>query len=144
MEKPLFEYKNRLRNILAIIYWILVSLSSILVLLNSNLIKNTISIIIFGIVVTVILYPIKRIKTSVHVDAIVFNEKGLHPLNRNEFGVAFENIYEYKLKSIAFGLNWIVLKRRNGKTIRKLSSLTGKELRELSEILTERINKVNS
>ena len=144
MEKLLFEYKNRLRNILAICYWISIALIAILVMINSNLIRNSISIIIFGVAVSVILWPIKRFKTSIYVDAIFFEEKGFHPLIKNDFGVAFENIYEYRVKSIGLGLNWIVFKRRNGKTIRKLFSFSENELTGFLKVLREKVNTLDS
>lgn len=140
MEKPLFEYKNRLRNILAICYWISIALIAILVMVNSNLIRNSISIIIFGIVVSVILWQIKRFKTSIYLDTIVFKEKGFHPLIKNDFGVAFDNIYEYRIKGLGLGLSWIILKRRNGKTIRKLFSFSENELSGFLKILHEKVN----
>lgn len=144
MEKPLFEYKNRLRNILAICYWISIALISILVMVKSNLIRNSISIILFGIVVSAILWPIKRFKTSIYVDAIVFKEKGFHPLIRNDYGVAFDNIYEYQIKSLGLGLFWVILKRRNGKTIRKLFSFSVNELSGFLKVLNDKVNKTDS
>lgn len=89
------------------------------------------------------LWSIKRFRTYIYIDAIVFKEKGWHPLIKNEFGIAFENIYDYKIKRMAYSLNWIVLKRRNGKTIQRLFSISENELSELSQILNEKVKKTN-
>lgn len=74
------------------------------------------------------------------MDAIVFKENGFHPLIENYFGVAFENIDKYQIKSLGLGLFWIVLKRKNGKTIRKLFSFSENELSGFINTLNEKVN----
>lgn len=143
MEKPLFEYKNRLRNSLTIAYWISIALCVIFVMINYNPIRNFISLLIFSVIVMLLIWPIKRLKIYLYIDAIVFKEKGWHPLIENEFGVVFENIYDYKIKNIGFTLIWIELKRRNGKTLRRLLSLTENELLELSETLNKKVRSLS-
>lgn len=78
------------------------------------------------------------------MDAIVFKERGFHPLIKNDFGVAFENIDEYQIKSLGLGLFWIVLKRSNGKTIRKLFSFSENELTEFLKIMHKKTNAKTS
>ena len=133
MEKPLFEYKNRLRNILVIIYWVLIVICFFFIMTNSNLIINSISLIIFSVIVLLFLWPIKLLKTYIYVDAIVFKESGFHPLIKKEFGIAFENIYDFRLKRVGLNLCWVVFKRKNGKSIRKLLSLSSSELSSFIE-----------
>lgn len=140
MEEPLLKYKNRPRNIITIIYWLSIALSAILVLIYSNLISNSISIILFGIIVSLFLYPTKILKTHIYIDTIVFKEWGWHPLMKNEFGVAFENIDDYEIKRIAFSFYRFVIKKKNRKTIRKLLCFSDNELFNFSKILNERIN----
>ncbi|MCB8999392.1 MAG: hypothetical protein H6540_04895 [Bacteroidales bacterium] len=146
MEKPLNEYKNRLRNIIVILYWILISIGFFSLMIsffkeiNYNSLGNFIVIVIFSWIAMFFLWPIKRLKVTVYIDAIVFYEKGWHPQIEKEYGVAFENIYEFKVKNITDGLNWIVLKRCNGKTIRKLFSFSENELSGFLNILHEKVN----
>jgi hypothetical protein len=149
MEKPLFEYKNRLRNIIVLLYWILISIGFFYLMIsffneiNYNSLGNFIVIVIFSLITMFFLRPIKILKVTVYVDAIVYYEKGFHPLIKNDFGVAFENIYEYQVKSISFGLTWIVLKRRNGKPIRRLFSFSKNELSGFSNILKGKVEETN-
>lgn len=122
MEEPLFQYKNRLLNTLIIIYWIILYLSALYVAKHLNLITNLISLVLFSLIVMVFIWPVKRLKLDIYIDAIVFKEKGWHPQLENEFGVAFGNIYDYKIKKVALTLKWMIIKRKNGKTIRRLIS----------------------
>ena len=139
MEKPLFEFKNRLRNVVIIIYWIIIAISSLYFMTHSNLIHNTISLLVFGLIIYSLIDPLRLLKTYIYFDAIVFKERGFHPLIRNEYGIIFENIQNYKIKKVVFNLNWIIIQRRNGKTIRKLISLSEIELFEFSKMLKEKV-----
>ena len=141
MEKAQFEYKNRLRNLMTVGYWIVMFFGSLFIMINLDFIRNFLTLLIWSIISMTLVWPIKRFKTFIYVDAIVFKEKGFHPLIKNDFGVAFENINEYRINNLGFGLFWIVLKRRNGKTIRKLFSFSGNEISEFIEVLS---NKVDS
>jgi len=150
MEKPLSEYKNKFGNILTIGYWIAISILWFFILLqffertDYNSFWNFVSLLFFSLILIFLIWSIKRFKIFIHEDAIVFKEKGWHPLIENEYGVAFENINYYKINNVAFSLNWIVLKRINGKAIRKLISLSANEFSELSKILNEKIKKQDS
>ena len=86
-----------------------------------------------------LIWPIKCLKLYVYIDVIDFKEIGWHPNIKNEFGVAFENISEYKIDKSFLSFNWLELKRKNGKTIRRLLSLSNREFIELSNILKERV-----
>ncbi len=110
-------------------------MSAFFIATSYNLITNFVSILLFSLTVMVFIWPIKRFSIDIYVDAMVFRENGWHPLIKNEFGVAFENIYEYKIKRIGLTLNWIVLKRTNGKTLRRLLSLSNREFTEFDNIL---------
>jgi hypothetical protein len=144
MEEPIFKYKNRLRNGLIITYWISIALCAVLVMIYFNPIKNFISLLIFSVIVMLLIWPIKRLRINLYIDAIVFKENGFHPLIENSFGVAFENIYEYQVKRIAYTFYWIELKRRNGKTIRKVFSFSENELSEFLKILKDKVNSSDS
>lgn len=138
MEKPLFKYKNVLRNSLIIICWLLIWLCAIGLMINYCIIENILSLIILSIITLFLLKPFKLLKISIYNDVITFTEIGfLHP-RIYEFGIAFENIYEVKITNIAYTLNWIVIIRKNGKPIRRLFSVSKKELLELSTILNKK------
>lgn len=139
MKEAHFLFKNRLRNILIISYWIIISMSIFFISTHYNLIINFVSLIIISLIIMALIWPIKCLKIYVYVDVIDFKEIGWHPNIKNEFGVAFENIYEYKIDKSFLSFNWLVLKRKNGKTIRRLLSLSNREFKELSNILKERV-----
>lgn len=146
MEKPLLEYKNRFRNLIVIVYWIIISVSFFSIMMNFFKERdygssgNFIVIVFFSLIIMFFIWPIKRLKVSIYIDAIVFKEKGWHPLIVKEYGVIFENINEFKVKNITDGLNWVVLKRKNGKTIRKLFSFSENELTGFLITLQEKVN----
>jgi len=149
MEKPLFEYRNHLRNVLIATIWTLlffatlkaISLTYFLLDLYTswNPELSWIVILTASILALAIGWHIRFLRLKIYIDAIVFKEHGPHPTLGSRFGIAFENIYEYKITNIAFTFNWLVLKRRNGKTIRKLISIPRKEFIGFSDILDEKI-----
>ena len=150
MEKPLFEYKNRLRNSLIIGYWIVISIGFFSIMVNFleetnyNSFGNFIVIVVDSLITMLFIWPFKRIKMSVYIDAIVLKENGWHPQIEKEFGIIFENIYDYKIKEIVLTFYWIEFRRRNGKTIRRLFSLSKNELKEFSKILNDKKLKASA
>lgn len=149
MEKPLFEYKNHLRNMLVAAIWTSLIFTGVkaigLTFIFLDLYTNWNPELAWIVFITVPLLPlaigwkIRFLRLKVYVDAIEFKEFVLHPTLGKRFGVAFKNIYEYKIIRIAFTFNWLVFKRRNGKTIRRLINLSKRELKEFSYILDEKI-----
>ncbi len=143
MEEPLFKYKNIFRNILTIGLWIVIAIGIYFIIIfyrELNIIVVLISILIGSF----FFWPTILFKTFVYRDAIVFKEFLRHPILKNEYGILFENIYDYKTIRIAFSLYWVVLKRRNGNTIRRLLSLSKTEFLGFSEILNKKVLKLNS
>lgn len=140
MEKPLFEFKNRLLNSLTVTFWVVVVICSFFIMTNYNLTSLT-SLLIFSVIVSLFLRPIKLLKTYIYEDAIVFKESGFDPLIKNKFGIAFENIYDFRIKRVGLNLCWVVFKRKKGKTIRMLLSLTSSELSDLIKTLKEKVKK---
>ncbi|MDE5416551.1 hypothetical protein L3049_00925 [Labilibaculum sp. DW002] len=149
MEKPLFQYRNYLRNTFVITIWGLLFLVTLrMMLLAFSILEflpnwnSKFDWVVFVTVPTLTLaigWYFKILNLKIHIDAIVLREFGPHPNLVNEFGIVFENIYEYKIKSIALTFKWLVLKRTNGKTIRKLISLSKREFIEFSGVLNEKI-----
>jgi len=101
------------------------------------------SLLIFSVIVSLLLWPIKLLKTYIYVDAIVFKESGFDPLIKNEFGIAFENIYDFRIKRVGLNLCLVVFKRKKGKTIRKLLSLSPSELSDFIETLEEKVKNLS-
>jgi len=102
--------------------------------------SNGFILVLLSIVVgSLFFWPIKPFKTIIYSDIIVFKEFLRHPNLKNESGIAFENIYDYKISSMVFNLKWIVIKRRNGKTIRKMLSFSASEFKEFSNLLKEKV-----
>jgi hypothetical protein len=154
MEKPLFEYRNHLRNGLVIVVWILIFWGGVEAIgLTFSLLEHIpnwnpkLDWIVFIVVPTVTItipgWHIRLLRCKVFYDVIVFKEQGPHPMIENEFGIAFCNIINYKVKAISFGLYWIVIKRSNGKPIWKLISLSERELTELLKTLSYNVNITN-
>ncbi|GAP44009.1 hypothetical protein TBC1_112168 [Lentimicrobium saccharophilum] len=147
MEEPLFEFKNCFRNILTIGLWLVIFLSSFQILeYFKEIDMSSLWFYFFLVLISTLLalfpfWPIKLFKTIVYHDVIVFKEMLRHPILKNEFGIAFENINDYKIKTMIFNLNWIVIKRKNGRTIRRLFSFSARELKEFSNILNEKVKK---
>ncbi len=81
------------------------------------------------------LWPFKILRVQIYFDTIVFKELGFHPLLVSKFGVAFENICDYELKRLISGFSVIVLKRNNGKRVRRFMSLTENEYTEFSKLI---------
>jgi hypothetical protein len=144
MEKPIFEYKNILRNILTIGLWLIIAIGLYFIIFVYKGLNSIIIVLISIFISSFFFWPIKLFKTFVYNDAIVFKDFLRHPILNNEYGILFENIFDYKIKRIAFSLYWIVFKRRNGKTIRRLFSLSKTEYLGFTQILTEKVLKLNS
>lgn len=143
MERPLFVFKNRLLNSLTVTFWVVVVICSFFIITNYNLTSSLTSLLIFSVIVSLLLWPIKLLKTYIYVDAIVFKESGFDPLIKNEFGIAFENIYDFRIKRVGLNLCLVVFKRKKGKTIRKLLSLSPSELSDFIETLEEKVKNLS-
>lgn len=151
MEKPLFEYKNYLRNILIATIWTLLFFVTIEVIGFTSLLLETypnwnpelnwIVLLITSMLAFAIGWNIRFLRLNIYVDVIDFKEHGPHPNLGNHFGIAFENIYDYKITRLTFTFKWLVIRRKNGKTIRRLLSLSQSEYIGFSEILNEKIKK---
>lgn len=150
MEKPLFEYRNRLRNGLIIVVWALllfigvgaIGLSFHLLELHPKWNPELDWIVFIAVPTITIAIPgwhIRLLRLKIFVDSIVFKEQGPHPTIEKEFGIVFDNIYDYNIDRIFLSLYRVKFKRRNEKTLRKFISFSDNELSEFSKILSEKV-----
>lgn len=136
MEKPLFKYYNRLRNSMIIIYWVFIWLCAFGVMIKFT--PNFLYLLIISLISLIILWPSNLLLTYIYHDAIVFKEIGFRPGMFNEFGIAFENIYNIESRKIMFNLYWIELTKSNGKSVRRLMSLSKKKSLEFLRIMSDK------
>lgn len=141
MEKPDLRIKNILINSLIVFYWLVVFFGSLYLGGKLGWINSTISIIILMLLFCLLAWPIKTYWINIYIDVLVFKEQGFHPHIKSDLGVAFDNIYEYKIEKIIFNQYWLILKRENGKTIRRISSMSKNDLKFLSNKIAKKTQK---
>jgi hypothetical protein len=143
MEKSELRINNILINSLIVFYWLFVFFGSLYWIFSSGLFNTYISLIASTLLFFLLGWPIRMYWINIYHDVLVFKEQGFHPTIKSDFGVAFCNIYEYRIKKIVLNQYWVVLKRENGKTIRRIFPMSKSDLNFLSNKIADEINKKN-
>ncbi len=141
MEKPDLRIKNIIVNSLVVFYWTFIYFGSLYWGVKSGLINSFLSIVIQALVFLLLAWPIKMYWIDIYIDALVFKEQGCHPLLKSDFCVALDNIYDYKIARITLNLYWVILRRENGKTIRRIISMSEDNFNYLSNKIAEKIKQ---
>jgi hypothetical protein len=139
MEKPDLRIKNIMINGLVVLYWAFVFFASFIWGFKLVSIAPPYSFIIQTLVFVLFAWPIKMYWINIYMDALVFKKQGFHPKLKSDFGVLLDNISDYKIEKIIFNFYWLVFKRENGKTIRRISSMSEKQCNFLSNKLAEKV-----